>query len=370
MNHPRPLATVTGALVLVASASFSPSIRAQSTWYVDGSCGDDSWSGASPACGAPDGPKRTIQAGMDAAGAGDLVLVADGVYAGEGNKGLSFPYPRWSMLRSTGGPESCIIDLQGTGMAFFFVLDEGPEALVEGFTIRNGADSPAGGIYFHHASRVTVYDCVFEDNVNHYGAGAIYVDNDASPTILGCRFTGNVSLGGGGAIGFAGSSASTPRVVNCTFTDNTATEGGAVYFAGFEDSPALINCTIAGNEAEEGGALYLGAFSNPRVANSIVWGNDGGAIAGEGEIDVMFSDVEGGWPGVGNIDADPLFESLSVPRLSRLSPCIDAGDNFSVPSDVFLDLAGRPRIWDGDLDEIAVVDLGAFEFVPRIRLMR
>ena len=48
---------------------------AQTTWHVDGSCGDDAWSGLSVVCQAPDGPKRTIQAGMDVAQTGDTVLV-------------------------------------------------------------------------------------------------------------------------------------------------------------------------------------------------------------------------------------------------------------------------------------------------------
>jgi hypothetical protein len=360
---PSGLAIAPRALALAATFSFCSLLSAQSqpTWYVDGTCGDDAWSGTSPVCGAPDGPKRTIQAGLDAAGAGDLVLVADGVYAGEGNEWLYFPWPQWSTLRSLGGPERCVIDLEGSGgLAFFFVLDEGPEARVEGFTIRNGAASPAGAIYFHHASRVAVSDCVFENNVNHYGAGAIYVDNDASPTIQGCWFTGNASLTGGGAIGFAGSSASRPTVVNCAFTGNTAPEGAAVYFAGFDDEPALIQCTIAGNASEEG-ALYLTPFSRPQIVNSIVWGNAGGAIGGDGGIGVSFCDVEGGWPGVGNIDADPLLSSLSFPRLTRGSPCIDAGDNSAVPPGVTLDLAGSPRFLDGDLDGVAIVDMGAFE---------
>ncbi|MBT8487000.1 MAG: hypothetical protein KJO43_15590, partial [Phycisphaerae bacterium] len=51
----------------------------------------------------------TIQAAIDAAGAGDTVLVADGVYTGDGNRDLTFA-GKAITVRSTGGAEVCIID--------------------------------------------------------------------------------------------------------------------------------------------------------------------------------------------------------------------------------------------------------------------
>ena len=88
------------------------------------------------------------------------------------------------------------------------------------------------------------------------------------------------------------------------------------------------------------------------IANSILWngGNElweeYGAIA-----TVTYSNVQGGWPGDGNIGADPLFVDADGPdgisgtddddlRLLIGSPCTDAGDN----SGVFLDLlSGQSR---------------------------
>ena len=48
---------------------------------------------------------------------------------------------------------------------------------------------------------------------------------------------------------------------------------------------------------------------------------------------MQYSDVQSGWPGQGNIDADPLFVDPANGdlRLVPGSPCIDAGDNTAVP---------------------------------------
>ncbi|MCC6907315.1 MAG: hypothetical protein IT430_05180 [Phycisphaerales bacterium] len=79
-----------GALALGAVLPFTSIAIAQTTYYVNGSCGDDSWTGLSPVCEAPNGPKATIQAGINAADHFDSVEVADGIYTGPGNKNLEF----------------------------------------------------------------------------------------------------------------------------------------------------------------------------------------------------------------------------------------------------------------------------------------
>ena len=81
---------------------------------------------------------------------------------------------------------------------------------------------------------------------------------------------------------------------------------------------------------------------------------------------VTYSDVQGGWPGDGNIDANPLFadaESGDL-HLQAGSPCIDAGSNNAVPIVVATDLDANPRIVDGDADDVATVDMGAYELQP------
>jgi len=79
----------------------------------------------------------TIQEGADAALEGDVVLVADGVYFGAGNRKIRFGGKAITVC-SENGPANCIIDCGYLGVGFMFDNDEGPGSVVRGFTITNG----------------------------------------------------------------------------------------------------------------------------------------------------------------------------------------------------------------------------------------
>jgi hypothetical protein len=69
------------------------------------------------------------------------------------------------------------------------------------------------------------------------------------------------------------------------------------------------------------------------VANSILW-NQGSEIAAlSGNPTVIYSCLQGGYPGIGNISASPLFldPSQGDYRLQDTSPCIDRGTNIGLP---------------------------------------
>jgi len=125
------------------------------------------------------------------------------------------------------------------------------------------------------------------------------------------------------------------------------------------------NCTFSLNVAlAAGGAIYCDQ-GRLTVSNCILWGDSPDEIVGAvgSAIAVGYSDVQGGWPGTGNIEANPLFVDPDGPdddpntwedndhHLSTGSPCIDAGCNWSVPSD------GADLDNDGDTDEITPLDL-------------
>ncbi|GAG35257.1 unnamed protein product, partial [marine sediment metagenome] len=95
------------------------------------------------------------------------------------------------------------------------------------------------------------------------------------------------------------------------------------------------------------------------VLNSILWNDSPDEIYldDSSTIDITYSDIHGGWPGAGNINADPLFVNVANVdyHLQASSPCIDAGDNTAIPPSVVVDLDGNPRIING------IVDMGAYE---------
>ena len=180
---------------------------------------------------------------------------------------------------------------------------------------------------------------------------------------------------------------SNPVLLNCLFAANSAKEGGAMY--NHQSSPTLLNCTLSNNIAGRGGAMYSNGTksvpSNATLRNCIVYFNSFESTLEDpaSTTIVIYSDIEGGWPGLGNIDVDPMFVNSESGdyRLSAVSPCIDAGNNWGVSVDTSdydkdglqcelfpVDLDGNPRF---NADEIdfdpgcgipVVVDMGPYEY--------
>jgi hypothetical protein len=244
-----------------------------------------------------------------------------------------------------------------------------------------------GGIHSELSNGLRVINCIINDNNAQSGGGVSVVEGDV--TLVNCEVTGNSALLTGGGI------------------------------QGYEADVTCVNCTISGNTnmlGSYGSALYAlaGAIS---LSSSIVWDNPlsfgaGTPIAAVGAtVNVAYSDIEGGLLGVtadpgmlnwldGNIDVDPMFESAAAQpsggfpafpdeqqtpsgdyRLRADSPCIDAGDNTAVPSDVNTDVLGQHRLMDDPntadtgLGPAPIVDMGAYELqgelppVPDIRIV-
>ena len=86
----------------------------------------------------------TIQAGINAAGTGDEVVVTDGTWTGPGNVQLNF-HGKAITVRSGNGPLHCIIDMENTARAALFSEGEGTNSVLQGFTLRNGYAAGDGG---------------------------------------------------------------------------------------------------------------------------------------------------------------------------------------------------------------------------------
>ena len=232
----------------------------------------------------------TIQAAIDAASGGDMVLIADDTYIGDGNRDLDF-HGKAITVKSENGPENCIIDSQGTyedrHRGFYFHNGEYQNSVLDGLTIINGyppnpgSGNPfgGGGIACYNAASPTIKNCYFSGNYAH----AISCDG-ASPKIDNCIITENTSSFGGG-IGCHNDAL--PLITKCTITGNSADYDGGGIFC-LDSSPVFIDCNISDNSAGGGGgAVYCMHNSYPTIINSTITGNSagfgGGGLAGSGD---------------------------------------------------------------------------------------
>ncbi len=235
-----------------------------------------------------------IQAAIDQAESGDEIVIGPGTY----QENIDFKGKNL-MFRSTDPNDSAVVAttiIAGDGNNNLVTFSSGEDAncVLAGFTITGGKR----GIYCSGASP-TITNCTITGNGIADVGGGIYIESGSSPTLINCTFIENSASMMGGGIQNVDSS---PILINCTFTGNSATYfGGGIYCAG--GSPALTNCILWGDTPEE-----ISIFGGTPV--------------------ITYSDIQGGFPGEGNIDADPLFADPVNGDYHLLagSPCIDTGD--------------------------------------------
>jgi len=117
-----------------------------------------------------------------------------------------------------------------------------------------------------------------------------------------------------------------------------------------------MNCTIADNTGTDVGGLGHWGSDSATVTNTILWGNTPSPqIEGTLAAAVTYSDVQGGYAGAGNINADPMFLAPGDYHIFLASPCVDVANPVGAPAD---DIDGDVR------PQGAGYDIGADENLP------
>jgi len=239
------------ARVVVVGALLGPTSAAARNWRIvpDGS-----------------GDAPTIQAGVDSASAGDVVLLAPGTYSWTSQASNPPSMLRLApgvSLRGEAGAAVTILDAESMGRVLECV-DAGP-VVIEDLTLQNGLASEAngrgGGIDARGASLPAVRRCVFRANVATGGSARGGAIACVWAGIEDCEFVENVAALEGPTNGHGGAIACTDaEIVRCTFRGNRvrgfeAASGGAVEGI----SPRIVDCVFEDNEAASAGTTIGGA---------------------------------------------------------------------------------------------------------------
>jgi len=287
--------------------------------------------------------------------------------------------------------QNCVLDRGG---AILGATSSGNVELIN-VTVDNieAQDSPTAGVMFNGTTSFKASNCTFSNNTSTgstaFSAG-LYAMSSGDITIENCKFFGNTATGTVWQ-GYASALLLTDynhemgnvNINNCLFYDNTVNNGESAIFAKslVNGNVHFTNNTVVDNQAPYG-IEFKGNidFKNNILRNDSYYEIllniiDPGVYS---TIDVSYSNIDGGVNAIhngygmntinwleGNIDADPLFllSGDDPYQLTELSPCIDTGTPDTTGFFIHpWDLLNNHRVWDGDGDGIAIIDMGCYEY--------
>ena len=212
------------------------------------------------------------------------------------------------------------------------------EALLDGFTIRNGNSGKHGGGMYNRNAYPTVSNCIFTNNQAAEWGGGVYNEGDGAPQFVNILFTGNTAEGGGAVFNYASKAVFT----NVTITGNSATVNGGAYHDYQPQAATILRNSIIWNNASPGAKILSGGSIT--ISHCLLDGGTGSVWGDYSASDVML--------------LDPAFVNAGAGdfRLSATSPAINAGNaGFFTDGSSVKDLSGGNRLIAGR------IDIGAYE---------
>jgi hypothetical protein len=322
---------------------------------------------------------------------GDRIFLAPRTYIGHFSYDSSKGYPIYIMGFD---PSTTILDGNNLMRVLSLRNDNGGDILVVGLTIRNGrSDTYGGGLSILTqsingiAGDIAVFNTMIKSNEADGNGGGMWLKSytdSGTPGSISVSYSliqGNEAGDYGGGI-YAENWASTVPAGEIKFTNNIITGNNSEFGAGAygyshttgtrkPGDVVVTNNTISENIAgTNGGGIRLDGDTSGviHVYNNIIWLNL--AISGE---DIFLSgfttnygynndytSLDGTWTyAENNFDEYPFLTGDF--HLKPNSPCVDAGTN-SAPGIPYFDLDYQMRPYDGNIDGIAAIDIGADEY--------
>lgn len=253
----------------------------------------------------------TIQEAVDAADPGDTVLLAPGLYTGVGNKDVSVA--KQVTILGQAGAASTIIDCEGAGRGFHFLLGSDALTTLQGVTVRGGNAANGGAVLQDPGASPNLVHCTFElcsavqggalyatqgtlrarglqvtDNTASIGGGLCLVTMTGSAS--GCRIAGNRATNIGGGMGVFGPLLQDPitglRIEDTLLTDNRAPSSAGIYVE-FVDAFYMDRCMVVRNHAVNAaggigltGDFFLNASDFAFFQNTVIAQNTAANTAG------------------------------------------------------------------------------------------
>jgi len=227
-----------------------------------------------------------------------------------------------------------------------FTVGDNKNILLNGFTITNGYHTHGGGILCSNSSPMITNNIISNNTASWEtqetgkfdGMGGGILFNKSSAVAVNNIIKNNsASNDGGGVVAF---SCNGLNIKNNLVIKNIAdNNGGGISIKSKEGMPqSVVNNTIYDNKAgNQGGGLHSTQKSEVLIANCIIWKNsaaEGSELNNDDRsAKVEFCDIQGGWPGPGNINSFPIFINPNNENfhLSRHSPCINRASDQHAP---------------------------------------
>jgi len=281
----------------------------------------------------------TIQAAIDAAVDGDVVVVLPGTYPEYLTLGINTADRVNIMLKSRDGAGS--VRVTGTGALDKPVIDiqGGNTSTLQGFTISNARNDRtqdrSRGIYISAASP-TIEDSIIEDNqLIYWSSGAGVYIASGNPLFKRSQIRANYTRWGPGIYCLSGTVTLINAIVSGNGLAGTYTEGAGIYV---KDACAatVINSTFSGNWAWKGAAIR--GPGSVTAKYSIFWGNHADYTVMDAGYDVTYSVIEGDYAGIGNMPYDPKFVTEVDPTTAPTTAGNFHLQGYSFTPDGILDL--------------------------------